>query len=216
MRTETVVPALLFLAIAHTQTSLSGGAISPWLIGYVLALEIWFALLSPHLHGAAGVLTPARRIGLMSAVALAWPALTLLRRAPFAWLRAHLPALLLGAAILAVLAALRLDPEKMSRSGAALLAHMREPSWGGIWYALVLLWLLALRLPRLPLHQLFRTGPATYLLLIYLLAFVRVNPYRLGWGDSGNRMLTHVVAIGFFGLLLFYGRRRIATVRGAA
>jgi hypothetical protein len=40
-----------------------------------------------------------------------------------------------------------------------------------------------------------------------VLVFPR-NPYRPGWGDSGNRMLAHLVPLLFFYFLLVYGRSR--------
>jgi len=68
--------------------------------------------------------------------------------------------------------------------------------WGSFWWTFgPLAVALAIFGPRLKDETIWIELLGGALLLILLLGTVRSTPYRLGWGDSGNRMLVHIAPL---------------------
>jgi hypothetical protein len=73
--------------------------------------------------------------------------------------------------------------------------------WGGVWYFVILsIWLLR-RSSKLDHARILSYGIIGFFLLTWLIGFARL-PYRLGWGDSANRIFTHILPITLFYLAL--------------
>ncbi|MEO0562639.1 MAG: hypothetical protein AAF125_11015, partial [Chloroflexota bacterium] len=76
--------------------------------------------------------------------------------------------------------------------------------WGGtLWFSL-LASLLVRRVPRLPHARLIYHTVWLYGLVVLALSFAR-SPYRVGWGDTGNRVLFQIIPA-----LIFYVMLRVA------
>jgi hypothetical protein len=209
-RIEMPLVAMAFLGIAHTRSRLSATLLNRWLLATTLLLLLWLAALAHFwepgptlLHPQEQHIVSARTAWLAGAViafgALAIRALQLPR---LARVRRRAPALLLAGALLALLAAFVLDGETRLKESAMLLGNMVSSSWGALWVSFALLGLLAPLLPRLPFHPIFSVGALVYLVGMFLYA----RGTHPGWGDSGNRALTHLVPMLFFFFLLVYGR----------
>jgi hypothetical protein len=89
------------------------------------------------------------------------------------------------------------------RYGILLVNILRDGGWGITWMALFFLFIAALFMARFPQESLF-----TYTILSFGLLFNSLNLFRggwrAGWGDSGNRMLVHIIFImGFYIFLKF-------------
>ena len=68
--------------------------------------------------------------------------------------------------------------------------------WGSFWWTFgPLVVLMAIFGPRLKREDVWLEVLGGGLLLILLLGVIRSSPYRLGWGDSGNRMLVHLAPL---------------------
>lgn len=80
---------------------------------------------------------------------------------------------------------------------SALIRNMAiNGQWGATWWILIpATCALLLKAPPLRHEIAWLTMIFGYFLLIALLGFVREFPYRLGWGDSGNRMLVHLIPL---------------------
>ena len=87
--------------------------------------------------------------------------------------------------------------------------------WGAAWLILLVLFMFAFLQPGFPYERLFSFGIPAFFMLLLALAFMRF-PFHLGWGDSANRMITHIMPVIFFYFLLKYGHglyaRRADTV----
>jgi len=71
--------------------------------------------------------------------------------------------------------------------------------WSAFWWLAPLLLVAALIAVVVPHQRFFIPGLVTFPIALMAFAFLRGSPYRVGTGDSGNRMLMHVV----FVLVLF-------------
>lgn len=198
-RTEAPLVALLFLAFTVGQTELPRRPITICLALYALVVALWQEALARHVSEASQFLTPgrSRMLWLASGAVLAWwlasarPAVRALNR--------RLPVVIGAGAALAVAAAFALKPAHMGESLASWAVNLTSLSlWGQTWLVLAVLTLLALAAPAPPFRQAFAIGLPVYAAFVLLLAFLRV-PYRLGLGDSANRMTIHFVP-----LLLLY------------
>ena len=68
--------------------------------------------------------------------------------------------------------------------------------WGAFWWTFGPLTIVGLSLgPRIKHEIVWLTTLGGGLLLILLLGAIRTDPYRIGWGDSGNRMLVHIAPL---------------------
>jgi len=67
-------------------------------------------------------------------------------------------------------------------------------NWGPIWIYLFVLLLLSIAQPRMANDTFISLFIIAFFLLLFSLGAMR-TPYRLGYGDSGNRMLTHILPI---------------------
>jgi hypothetical protein len=82
--------------------------------------------------------------------------------------------------------------------------------WGMTWFTMLLLALVSLTLPRIPHERLFALGIPAFFVLVFDFLLVR-GGYRLGWGDSANRMLVHILPVIVFYFALKYYRARSVT-----
>lgn len=129
--------------------------------------------------------------GLGLAMAAAAPLLWLkvLTNRPLIWLAA----LEAGLALLLVVLVVR-DPSNLLTSLAAT-HHNLDRHWGASWGLLVFAFLAALAFVRLPDSIHLRLPATAFIVVVFLLAYSRNNPYRIGGGDSANRMLFHIVPV---------------------
>jgi hypothetical protein len=94
-----------------------------------------------------------------------------------------------------VAAAFASRPDHMLRTADVWLENLRSgPYWGVTWYAIPLLVLMSLRFEPPRFRAAFVVGIPTFFAIGLLLAYVG-HGYRLGTGDSGNRMTIHVVPL---------------------
>lgn len=85
--------------------------------------------------------------------------------------------------------------------------------WGSLVLVLAILVGLSMWAVRLPNQGVWVYALPTYAALVIALAYIRDAPYRLGWGDSGNRMWLHVIPIAVVAVFAAFGE---ATVRAGA
>jgi hypothetical protein len=209
-RVETPLVAMLFLGMAHSQSRQPQRLLSRWLLATALTLGAWALVLAvgwepgnTPLRPEPHILGPQRAAFVAVAIACSAVLVRLLQLPPLARLRQLGPALLLAVIALALLGSIATTP-RAARAASALLAHMtRRPAWEGLWYAFALLALLTPLLPRVPFHRIHTYGSAIYLGLMLLY----VRGAHVGWTDSGNRALTHLVPLLFFFFLLAFGLR---------
>ncbi len=89
------------------------------------------------------------------------------------------------------------------RYGALLINLLRDGDWGITWIVLPLLFIAALFLARVPAEGFFVATIVAFGLLFNSINLFR-GGWRPGWGDSGNRMLVHIIfVLAFYVFLKF-------------
>lgn len=163
----------------------------------VSALTIgWYLRLTALIGGGTDILSPTKAYGLMGIIA-AFAAASVLPDRPA--LRRSLSALpwlmTIGATVLVVAVTLK-RPEHMARCMETMGQNIfSDGRWGASWAILLILIAVAFGLPRFHRQDWWTVGAGVYLAMIYVLGVFREQPYRIGWGDSANRLLTTVVPV---------------------
>jgi len=140
----------------------------------------------------------------------------------------HLRELLLLSLAGFLLLAFMMKPAAMTRSVLVIGRNIFPPlsiwqSWWGLtWVFIAAAYVLSLGLGRFRQEWVMSTVIVSFLLLTLLVSYGR-NPYRFGWGDSGNRMMTHIAPIAVLYVFARYagavaeimGSRRPAATSGS-
>lgn len=192
-RTETSIFAALFIGAVFSQQK--ANRLRAWLIT-ILAIVIigWYMRLLGMIGGGTDILTPTR-------IPVVTGPMVLL--ALFQWARlqytsvdkkAHLfPLVALVAASLVTLILAFLKPDHMIKSMQSLVRNY-SLFWGYGWYLLVPLLILSLKMQ----------GKRAMVLAIlcYFIAMIGLSyfrpPFRIGWGDSGNRISLNFYILGWY------------------
>jgi hypothetical protein len=129
------------------------------------------------------------------------------------WITRTAPWVMIGviAALLGVLA--WRDPQMLLDSMVALAASMAVVGlWGTFWIVVPPLVFGAMILG-FPHERYIVTGLLAYPMIILILAYLRGSPYRDGSGDSGSRMLMHVIPLVLLVIVFAAGRAVEAITR---
>lgn len=205
----TRIEAPLFL-VAFVGLALSA---QPWprrvrfglILPGVLVVVVWYLyLLAITVQDAGRLLSPTNTLLILGALGALIVFLCALE-APFLARQASRLSGLVGPGLLLVLiGAYGVDAEQWLTNVRNLGHNLMGLGefWGLMW---VIVPGLALFLPRQPAlrHERFLVlSSLIFLVLVWLLPYGRGAPYRLGWGDSGNRMLFHLLPVLVFYLSL--------------
>lgn len=175
-----------------------------WLLTAVICA--WYGYLALQMGSGTDILTPGRVLIIISPL-VAWTCaieLTARLRYPlFEWCLNHAPHLILGLAIVALGIGFIVDHDHLvttlNNMATNAFTHGR---WGVFWHVT---WLLAF------VAFVASTNKETRILLItctiFLIGVVLLSlgrePYRVGWGDSANRMTTHIAGIMWLAIVYF-------------
>jgi hypothetical protein len=97
------------------------------------------------------------------------------------------------------------DPARMASYLVTLLTNMTVYGlWGVGWFVLLAVAVLAISQPAFSNEEFFSIGIPAFLLLLYIIV-TRSEISRLDWGDSANRMLTHIYPTIFLYFALKFG-----------
>ncbi len=197
-----VVGILLAVAVAYRGWRRSS-LIVLTSIGFVVP-GIWYVRLVVA-GSSTGILSPSRIVVLLAvAAAPLLIAAAIKPSLPVPWLSAAVIVFLSAATLLIVWDSSSELATTVSAFGINLAT---KGLWGAIWWVVFPLALLALA--QLDDHQArgaWLVVTFGFVLVVLLLGGVRDTPYRIGWADSGNRMMVHVLP-AFFLLILHAFRR---------
>jgi hypothetical protein len=190
-RVEAPLFMALFLCFLATQPG--GGKQGIWpVLAMAVPAILWCLCVWAILGDAGGIVDRSRLLvmvgGLVTPIALAW----CMRHGWFqrraSWLQLAGLATLAAIFVLMVLA----RPEHMlERSRVHLLNALVLGNWSTAWALVAGLALVAPLLGRMPHQRFVWFGVVGYLILVFDLTYL--GHWRPAWGDSGNRMLTHVL-----------------------
>lgn len=150
----------------------------------------WYLVLMVVIGEGSDIMTPGRLAILVAVLAAAWATTAMLVRFELPRLRAHVPELMIVLCVAAVAAAAVWQPAHLLQSVNSILRNFFETGrWGLGWAAIALAAPFAWhRTDRCRSLLAFAVG---FIALVLLLGMAR-PPYRLGWGDSANRIFTHL------------------------
>lgn len=113
-----------------------------------------------------------------------------------------------------------LRPEHIWTNISMIISNMyTNGRWGSFWYFILPLLCFSIPLPKFPQERFITINLFSFFILLVALGGLR-NPYRLGWSDSANRMLVHIVPTLVFYLVLKYtsswklSKKQIHTIIG--
>jgi hypothetical protein len=106
------------------------------------------------------------------------------------------PWLMLGGLALLLAFHAASDPKVLAETIIAIGANVAfEGSWAAFWFVVAPLVIATMALGRVDSARLLNFGFAGFFLSLPLMAYLRGIAFRVGSGDSGNRMLMHVVPL---------------------
>jgi hypothetical protein len=207
-----LVVTILVVVLVGAVPLTVGGAIRVGLLGVVLP-GLWYAALA--LGGARGdILSPPTLAVLLVAPCVALAIGLLPPTNPVRQLAS--PRVMIVVMLLGTLAQTVLRRPEAPKSAAVMVQNLLvDGRWGPVWWLVIALpvalwiqpdWPTARSRSDSPVDTGARTGNVwtgaigAYVAMVALLGVVRSLPYRIGWSDSGNRMLVHVVpaiVVGF-------------------
>jgi hypothetical protein len=204
-RVEAPLFAGLFIVMAIYPSHLPRRAVAIPFAAYTALSSAWLVRLGAIAPADSDFLSRSRALALAAAIAacfLAWPLVTAaaLRR-----LRPHIPALVAVLVAAALAAAFAVKPDHMLTAAENLAADLLGPAlgaWGVTWWAVGFATLAALfLLPPLATGRSLFLAVALAAALTLLLAYGRA-PYRIGFGDSANRMFLHYLPLALLYLVV--------------
>jgi hypothetical protein len=191
----TLIAAILLVTLAASRATMGVRIrlISP----LVVSMFFWFGIILWN-HGAKGdeiSLSSPVFSGLLM-VGLGVAAVLVARWAPLRSVARHLDIVLLVVMTIALGVLIAVDPNIFVDSFTATFHNLtRDGLWLFTWFGLLLLLPFALVVERIPDGRLWTSPIIGFALAFWLLPMVRGGAWRVGQGDSGNRILSHFVTI---------------------
>ena len=201
-RLETGVVAALFLALALAENRLAIRTVFRWSAAAVASVAMWLVIVA--WFSSSRFVSPGKSAAIITLLVVP---LALWRSGRLSTLFPRLPQLALAGIVLFLAGAVATAPENMLKAAQSTATNLFEIDrfmWGITPFVLIAIGALLAAAPRVPYDRLFSYGSLIYVL--FVLAIVRLRgTYRVGWGDSGNRMLVHVIPLAFFFVALRLG-----------
>lgn len=195
-RLESPIFALPFLVVLISQGKIPYRIRLVSILPYLISLIIWYFYLLRGVGDVDLTLDQTRTLTVIGALAaciflLIFSEVNWIKR----WALPHLPKIMLGVLVLVVVFMVIQKPEHMYTSMKVTLKNVLESGrWGITWVVFALLFFFSLFGSGFLKEGFFFYGISSFLLLLLAISYFRV-PYRVGWGDSANRMLIHILPI---------------------
>lgn len=191
----TLIAAILLVSVAASRATMAVRI--RLVLPVVMSAVVWYGIILWN-HGAGGdtiSLTSSVFSGLVL-VFIGVAAVLVTRLAPVRSIARHLDVAVLVAMAIALVALIALHPTIFVDSFTATFHNLtRDGLWLFTWFGILLLLPLALVVERIPNGKLWTTPIIGFAVAFWLLPMIREGAWRVGPGDSGNRILSHFVAI---------------------
>lgn len=207
LRAEAPLFALALLAVFLNTTQLSARFLRRALYPMLAITAAWYLYLLVHIGQGSFVLDPLK-IGLILACLLGFGLLLTILDTGWMqkWLVPHLSEMILILILLGGGALYLWDPQTMHNSTRVLWINMLETGlWGPAWVLLLFLFGLALTRPAFYNARLFNNSLLIFFCALWVLSS-RNQVFQLDWGDSANRMLTHIYPACWLYLAVLFGQ----------
>ena len=198
-RAEGPIAVLLVFAVWQAHKKIVPRDVVFYFLIFALPVMAWYSYLIIDMGKSGDILTPDRVFIILSILFLYGLGILVTLYSEkcctvFKWLGRHIISLLM----LSLAMIITFKFENTIESISATYQNMTETGrWGYFWYCTAAaIGLSVFKFKRQPLNLFLLVGLASLLFIIDI-SFTRI-PYRLGFGDSGNRMLTHVAPLLWF------------------
>jgi hypothetical protein len=195
-RNEAPIFSLIFLILVISADRTPHQTRLRTILPYLSLVTLWYTYLLARMGAGTKILNPQKTLVIIAAL-VAYGALVLISKLEWVqrFLLPYLPQVMFGGLVLMLAVMIIIKPEHMKNSVMVTIKNLFESGgWGITWMLFGFLLVISFAGPRVPGEQLFFYGICSFLLLLMGIVFFR-NPFRIGWGDSGNRMLTHILPI---------------------
>lgn len=187
--------ALIFIAFAVEGRNLPRRISCAVLLPYMLFVIGWYAFLYTNIGSSSDILSPGKVLILIFSIVGATFSVWLFRSPRLNTIAHHLPLLVVVVLVAAVLTTFIFKFEHSFESTSAIFFNLGfEGRWGATWWVIAISAVVAILMPRFKGENLFILFSLSFIAIVIVLGIMRV-PYRLGWGDSANRMFTHLLPI---------------------
>lgn len=200
LRVEAPIFTAVFIACLYPLVNQPNSGYLRLVVAITLAIGAWYLYLALVIGGGSDILTPSR-VAIVMAPLVGWALLVSLSSAQLGtrlglkmianngwWL---LPA---TAALVTIVAGIVMT-DHLTHSATSIQTNLFEQGrWGYLWlgYALAIALIITAPMDRQTKYLL--AAAATFFLGVLLLSLGR-KPYRVGWGDSGNRIITQSIVV---------------------
>ncbi len=195
-RPEAPLVVALFMVVAGAHLSVRTTRL--WVGGPPLVVVgVWYGTLSTRVPGGDVIALDAPIFGGVVAIVGAGAVLAAAGFPRLSPIVSRADLLLVGAMTISGVVFVATDPELYLETLEATTQNLIlfEGHWGFTWPAIVALVAVALARVREPPARLWAIPVVGYGLLWWLLPFMRDGPWRVGAGDSGNRILAHILLV---------------------
>lgn len=197
-RTETALYAIVFLAPALSLRQFSRRTWLRVLFPFTVYLGAWNVLLLLFVRPDTHIMSPARLLVMIGAVTGVYVVAVLAEAAPFRIrLTPFLHRLMLLFLAAVILMLVFLEPLHLPRTAIIFFVNLVAPGflwWGMVWWVAIALGIFAVpHSPQVPFERLFATGIVGFIFVLIIVSFE--HPFRVGFGDSGNRTFTALLPV---------------------
>ena len=206
LRTETFLFAVFILFLVISLFKFSGRTRWFFTLPFLGLMLLWYILFYVRFSRDTNVLSPARILLLVFLLVCLGLYVFILRYRPVEQLIRSTVFYVVGGGVILLMAGLLLF--KTHNTITSLVVTLQNMFitgwWGAIWYAAVLGLVLAFTQPRFKNEHFFVLVLGVFFVFMISLGSIRTLPYHLGWFDSGNRMLIHILPLVWYYLVLKY------------
>ena len=204
-RVETPLFALLFLSLLLSTGRLSHRIILSAIIPYLAILIFWYLKLLVMIGNGTDILSPAK-IQAIVTLLIIFGIFTLCSNIGIVKdvILPNLHLILAGVLTVAMIGIFIIKPGHMLISLKSISLNMLASGrWGATWFLILSLMSFTFSRAKFLEERLFSLGILFFFILLLLLAYLRI-PYSIGWGDSANRIITHIVPITIMYVVVKY------------
>lgn len=195
-RTEAPLFALLFLTLVISTGGVSFQAKLKTILPYLCFMIFWYLYLYWMMGEGTYILNPDRTLLVVSSL-FALGLLVFLSEVRWIkkFLLPYLPQVMLGIlGLLLVVMFVQKSDHFISSIYSSIFNMLETGEWGLTWLMFSFLLLVSFLGPQVLKEELFSYGIVSFFALLLAIVYFRV-PYKSGWGDSANRMFTHILPI---------------------
>lgn len=200
LRVEAPIFTAVFIACLYPLVNRPDSGYQKLVVSLTLAIGAWYLYLALVIGGGSDILTPSR-VAIVMAPLVGWTLLLSLSSTQLGttlgfkvvpnngwWI---LPTI----AVLVTIGAGFVMTDHLMHSAMSIQTNLVEQGrWGYLWFGYMLVLALIITAPMDRQTKYLLAAAATFFLGVLLLSMGRA-PYRLGWGDSGNRIITQSVVV---------------------